>query len=163
MIKNYFLFTFGLLSIFYSNLSIATVSGQGGGHFHEGYFGIIETNPNGEEQFVVTDRVPLVEGQFYGWVIKISPGFTKVKWKEVFELPEAPQTWSVEETSGDILISQDRTVSVTEGEVFVQDGYIGNYWSVVAGDPPGDYIMRVYVNDHLVETFRFKVMEERHF
>ena len=160
MIKNYFLFTFGLLSIFYSNLPIAAVSGQVGGHFHEGYFGIIEINPDGEEEFVVTDRVPLVEGQFYGWVIKVKPGYTKVKWKEVFELPEAPQTWSVDETSGDVVISGDRKVSVTEGEVFVQDGYIGNYWSVVPGDPPGEYIMRVYVNDHLVETFRFKVMEE---
>ena len=160
MIKKYLLFTFGLLSIFYSNLLFAAISGQGGGQFHEGYFGIIEINPNGEEEFVVTDRVPLIEGQFYGWVVKVGPGFTKVKWKEVFELPEAPQTWGVEETSGDVVISEDGKVSVTEGEVFVQDGYIGNYWSVVAGDPPGDYIMRVYVNDHLVETFRFRVMEE---
>ena len=157
MIKKHLLFTLGLSIIFSSNLSIAAVSGQGGGQFHEGYFGIIEFNHNGEAEFVVTDRVPLIEGQFYGWVIKIGPQFSKVKWKEVLELPEAPQSWGAEETSGDLVISEDRKVSVTEEEVFVEDGYIANYWNVVAGDPPGDYIMRVYVNDHLVETFRFKV------
>lgn len=157
MIKKFQLFTFGLLTILFSSVSFAAVSGYGGGQFHEGYFGIIEINPNGEAEFVITDRVPLIEGQFYGWVIKLGPGFAKVKWKEVFELPEAPQSWGAEETSGDHVISKDRKVSVTEEEVFVQDGYIANYWNVVAGDPPGDYIMRVYVNDHLVETFRFKV------
>jgi hypothetical protein len=157
MIKKHLLFTFGFLIICFSNLSVAAVSGQGGGQFHEGYFGIIEININGEAEFVVTDRVPLIEGQFYGWVIKVGPQFAKVKWKEVFELPQAPQSWGAEETSGDLVISEDRKVSVTEEEVFVEDGYIANYWNVVAGDPPGDYIMSVYVNDRLVETFRFKV------
>jgi hypothetical protein len=157
MIKKYLPFAFGLLIIFFSNVSIAAVSGQGAGQFHEGYFGIIEINHNGEAEFVVTDRVPLIEGQFYGWVIKVGPQFAKVKWKEVFELPQAPQSWGPEETSGGLVISRDRKVSVTEEEVFVEDGYIANYWNVVAGDPPGDYVMRVYVNDHLVETFRFKV------
>ncbi|MGI9316799.1 MAG: hypothetical protein ACR2QW_05665 [bacterium] len=157
MIKKQLLFTFGLLIILSSNLSIAAVSGQGDGQFHEGYFGIIEFNHNGEAEFVITDRVPLIEGQFYGWVIKIGPQFAKIKWKEVLELPEAPESWGVEETSGDLVISEDRKVSVMQEEVYVEDGYIANYWNVLAGDPPGDYIMRVYVNDHLVETFRFKV------
>jgi len=160
MNKKYLLFTFGLLIIFFSKVSFAAVSGQGGGQFHEGYFGIIEINHNGEGEFVITDSVPLIEGQFYGWVIKLGPGFAKVKWKEVFELPKAPQNWGVEETSGDYVISEDRKVSVTEGEAFVQGGYIANYWSVMAGDPPGDYIMHVYVNDHLVETFRFRVVNK---
>ena len=83
MIKKHLLFTFSFLIIFFSNLSVAAVSGQGGGQFHEGYFGIIEINNDGEAEFVVTDRVPLIEGQFYGWVIKVGPQLSKVKWKDL--------------------------------------------------------------------------------
>jgi len=146
-----------LLFFFAFNAAVAAVPGQSIKYLENSYFGIIETDHDGAEDFVITDLVPLIEGQSYGWIIKLSPGLTTVKWKEVFELPEVPETWGVGEEHGEHEISQDRKVSVTEKEVFVQDGYIENFWSVATGDPPGEYIIRIYIENHLAKTFRFKV------
>ena len=59
----------------------------------------------------------------------------------------------------DIEISQDRKISTMEKEVVVKSGTIQNFWKVLAGDPVGDYVIRVYVNDHLLDIFQFEVVE----
>ena len=158
MIKKYLLWILSFVLVLLSNAALASVSEQADEQRRTGVFGIIIKNQEGKEKFEVTNTVPLIEGQSYGWIIRLGPGFTKVKWKEVFELPAKPDTWGSGEASGDHEISGDRKVSVTEKEVVVEGGYIHNFWSVVAGDPVGDYVIRVYVNDLLLETFHFKVV-----
>jgi hypothetical protein len=120
-----------------------------------GVFGILQKDTEGKETFVRTDIVPLVENQTYGWIIRLKTGL-KVKWKEEFILPAPPETWGEAENDGAHRISGDRKVSVTEREVLVKDGTISNFWSVAPGDPVGQYVIRVYVNGALVESFRFK-------
>ena len=121
-----------------------------------GIFGIIVENQEGNRGLEVTSTVPLTEGQIYGWIIRLPENFVKVKWKEVFELPAKPDKWG---GSGDIEISQDRKISTMEKEVVVKSGTIQNFWKVLAGDPVGDYVIRVYVNDHLLDIFQFEVVE----
>ena len=125
---------------------------------HTIFFGIITKNLEGEEGFEVTNRVPLVEGQSYGWIIRLGSEFAKVKWREVFELPARPETWGNGEESGQHEITEDGKISITEKEVFVRDGYIQNFWSVAAGDPLGDYVIRVYLNEVLLRILNFKVV-----
>ncbi len=125
-----------------------------------GIFGIFAKTQEGEDTFKITDTVPLVEGQLFGWAIPIGPKATKVKWKEVFELPARPETWGSGEAGGEHEISEDGKVSITEKEVVVEDGYIQNVWSVEVGDPVGDYVIQVFVNDLLLETFHFKVVRK---
>ena len=81
-----------------------------------------------------------------------------MKWKEVFELPARPETWGHGEERGQYEITEDGRISITEEEVIVRDGYIHSFWEVEAGDPLGDYVIRVYVNDMLLGTFNFKVV-----
>jgi hypothetical protein len=131
-----------------SNVTLASFSEQAIEQSHTGFFGIIITNQEGKEEFVITNTVPFIEGQSYGWIIKLGQEFTKVKRKEVFELPEKPSTWGSGEVSGEHEISEDRKVSITENEVVVEDGYIQSFWSVAVGDPVGDHVIRVYINDH---------------
>ena len=121
-----------------------------------GIFGIIVENQEGERGLEVTNTVPLIEGQSYGWVIWLPEDLVRVKWKEVFELPAEPDKWG---EAGDIEISQDRKISTKEKEVVVKNGTIQNFWKVLAGDPVGDYVIRVYVNDRLLDIFQFKVVE----
>jgi hypothetical protein len=123
------------------------------------FFGIIEKDAQGKESFVKTDRVPLQEGQAYGWMIRLARPAAKVKWKEVFTLPAAPETWGTLDQGASLNVSPDRKVFVTEKEEPPREGIISNFWSVAPGDPPGPHVIRVYINDVLVETFHFKMVE----
>ena len=119
-----------LVFVFLSNTALAAISDKVEAQRYTGVFGIITQNQEGKEAFKPTNTVPFVEGQAYGWIIKVSSEHTKVKWKEVFELPASPDTWGPGEASGEHEISEDRKVSITEKEVVVEGGYIQNFWSV---------------------------------
>lgn len=122
-----------------------------------GVFGILENSGSGVLSFRETDTVPLITGQAYGWIIKVSPKMKSITWKEVFELPDMPETWGREEGLGELQISPDRKVAVVEKKASVLDGEISHFWEVASSDPPGEYVIRVYINGDLIETFRFKV------
>jgi hypothetical protein len=158
MINKYLLWILCFVFALLSNTALTAIPDKAEKQPHAGVFGIITKNQEGKEQFEATKTVPFVEGQSYGWIIKLGPEFIKVKWKEVFELPASPDTWGAGEASGQHEISEDRKVSITEKEVVVEGGYIQNFWSVAPGDPVGDYVIQVYVNNLLLETFRFKVV-----
>ena len=142
-------------------MALATVHEQTEAHHLSGVFGIITKDQNGNDQFEVTNTVPLIEGQYYGWMIALDLGTTKVKWKEVFELPAKPGAWSSSETSGEHKISEDGRIATTEKEIDARAGYIERFWIVEEGDPLGDHVIRVYANDVLLKTFRFKVVKAK--
>ena len=60
--------------------------------------------------------------------------------------------------SGAMKISADRRTATEEGDYPVVDGWVVNTWSFAEGDPVGDHIVRIYINEKLVRTFRFKVI-----
>ncbi len=108
-----------------------------------------------EGEFTETSKVPLETGQAYGWKLKLKqlqPN-AKIKWKEEFILPAAPKKWGGEDTN----VSKDKTTNVTEREVEPTNGWIGHAWDVAEGDPPGKYVMKIYINDVLMKTFKFQV------
>jgi hypothetical protein len=47
-------------------------------------FGIYVKNNLGEEDFVPTEEVPLIENQGYGWLIELITLRTSVMWREIF-------------------------------------------------------------------------------
>jgi len=120
-------------------------------------FGIYKEASNGQKTFVASNTVPLNVGQVYGWKISLKTSRSRIKWREEFKLPAKPKTWGDAEAKNLYKISQDRTLSTTEQEVSPKNGKIGHTWSVASGDPNGEYEMRVYIEDVLVETFRFHV------
>ncbi len=95
-----------------------------------GVFGILARDAQGKESFEKTDRVPRVEGQAYGWMIRLARPVARVKWKEEFTLPAAPETWGSEDEGASLSVSPDRKVFVTEKEEAPMDGIISNFWSV---------------------------------
>ncbi len=108
-----------------------------------------------EGDFTETKVVPLKVGQSYGWKMKLSQlkPDAKVKWKEEFTLPAAPKRWG----NTPAVVSKEKTTNVMEKEDVPMNGWIGNAWSVAEGDPPGKYLMKIYINENLVKTFKFQV------
>ena len=110
-----------------------------------------------EPRFEPTRKVPLKPGQSFGWVIELQTHKPKIKWREEFALPAAPETWGPTETQDRRRISEDKKVSVIEREVEIERGLIYNFWTLAAGDPAGRYVIRVFIEGVRAATFEFDV------
>ena len=115
-------------------------------------FGVI--SPGG---FQPSTKVPLKEGQRFGWVIQLETKRERIKWREEFRVPAVPQIWQVDDKSTKHTLSTDRKTSVLEGEARLENGLIYNFWQIAPGDPKGRHQMRVMVEGLLVATFDFDV------
>ena len=115
-------------------------------------FGVIV--PGG---FQPTTKVPLKDGQSFGWVIQLDTRRDTVKWREELRLPAVPQTWQADEKSGKHTVSADRKTSILEREAKIENGVIYNFWQISPGDPKGRYTMRVMIEGLLVSSFDFDV------
>jgi hypothetical protein len=115
-------------------------------------FGIVV--PGG---FRASTKVPLKDGQGFGWVIQLETPRDTIRWREELRLPAPPQTWQADEASGKHTMSADRRTSTLERTARVENGVIYNLWQISPGDPPGRYTMRVMIEDLLVSTFEFEV------
>lgn len=107
--------------------------------------------------FQPSTKVPLKEGQGFGWVIRLETPRDTIRWREELRLPAAPQTWQADEAGGKHTMSADRRTSILEREARVESGMIYNLWQISPGDPRGRYTMRVMIEDLLVSTFEFDV------
>lgn len=124
-------------------------------------FGIFSPSASGEPSFVPTNIVPYVVGQDYGWFIKIKTDQPTVKWREVFTLPAAPNTWGVEGDTEDLSITNDGKTSTFEQEVVPEEGLIFNSWTIAPGDPQGKHVIRVYIEGGIVHIFEFEIRERQ--
>jgi hypothetical protein len=107
--------------------------------------------------FQASNRVPLKEGQGFGWVIQLDTKRTTIRWREEFRLPAAPQTWQADESNGKHTLSADRRTSILEREARIEGGLIYNFWQIAPGDPKGRHTIRVMIEGVLVSTFEFDV------
>jgi hypothetical protein len=136
-----------LVLILVSNTTIAAVPQK-----FQPRFSVFGTMDSVTDNVEIITTIPFIKGQTYGWIIHLLPG-DKGEWKEVLELPSKPTTWGLE----DHTISKDGKTCTTKGMIAAGDEIIYNLWEIDSGDPTGDYIIRVYLNDDLIETFYFKV------
>ncbi len=119
-------------------------------------FGLFSRPDSGKPPFQASRRVPLQEGQGYGWYIELKTTRPKIKWREEMVVPSPPATWGIQNSTAQHSISDDRRTLTTEREVVPNRGLIYNVWSVAAGDPKGPHVVRVYVEGKLVRTFEFE-------
>jgi hypothetical protein len=118
-------------------------------------FGLFNTE-NGVTVFKPSKKVPMSLEQSYGWVVTLKTSQSKVKWREEFTLPSAPEIWG-KPPEGTQTLSKDRTVSVTERVVEPNHGVITNMWSVADSDPKGKYVIRLTVENVDPIVFEFEV------
>ncbi len=120
-------------------------------------FGLKRVDSKGNVTIFQTTRVPLQEGNAYGWRIKLKDYQGEVKWREVLRLPKPPETWGTD-NGEDFSISADGTTSVTRRTQSPPNGVIENFWTIAPGDPVGNYKIEVYANDRLLSTFEFELI-----
>ena len=120
-------------------------------------FGVFE-GPDGAERFTPTNTVPAFDGQAFGWRVEVRTSRTTVHWQEHFQLPAPSDQWGEAASDPDVLISKDGRSAVAQGDELVEDGAISrSYWTLAAGDPPGEYIMDLAIEGHPVGHFVFRV------
>lgn len=119
-------------------------------------FGLFSRPDSGKPAFEASRRVPLQEGQGYGWFVELKTTKPKIKWREEMVVPSPPATWGIQNSTAQHTISDDRRTLTTEREVVPNRGIIHNVWAVAAGDPKGPHVVRVYVEGKLVRTFEFE-------
>ena len=117
-------------------------------------FVLVDTTEGAKEPLKLASVVPLVPGQVFGWIMEVDTTKDVVHWREEFSLPEAPASWGGE-AEGHYILSADRRVATSERATAPTKGMIFNTWTIAAGDPPGHYRIRVFVEGELVKTFDF--------
>jgi hypothetical protein len=100
----------------------------------------------------VTDVIPLVPGQEFGWRVAVDDTFAHT-WREVLITPAAPREW----IGSDLVITNDGTVGVTERSEVAVNGVLEHAWTITDGDPAGAHELQLYLDGRLVNTFRFVV------
>ncbi|WP_442939378.1 hypothetical protein [Nostoc sp.] len=120
-------------------------------------FGLKRVDSQGKVTIFQTTRVPLQEGNTYGWRIKLKDYRGEVKWREVLRLPKPPETWGTD-NGEDFSISADGTTSVTRRTQSAPEGVIENFWTIAPGDPVGKHRIEVYIDDRLIGTFEFELI-----
>ena len=116
-------------------------------------FGVLVTSDGGEEHFEASSRVPLTQGQAYGWVMKLHTSRRTVRWRERLQIPDGAPNRSAR-------AKNPRTSAALPREQTLEgDGLIGHFWRVAPGDPGGSYSIELYVEGALVQHFVFTLDE----
>ena len=123
-------------------------------------FGLFKLTPKNEVlDFKMSNTVPLVINQNYGWVARLNQKSGKVRVLERMTLPEAPKTWG---TGGQAFgTSADRKTMSMDLMLDVYDGTVSKSWDVVRGDPAGHYHITVFIENSAPLQFEFDVVDPR--
>lgn len=120
-------------------------------------FGVVNPRGSANPGFHPSTRVPLKDGQVFGWVIELETKAQTMRWREEIRLPAAPAAWRSEDREARHTLSADRRTSTLEREQRLEEGMIYSFWQLEPGDPRGRYTMRVMLEGLLVSTFEFDV------
>lgn len=123
-------------------------------------FGLFKLASNNDAlDFKASSTVPRTIDQNYGWILKLNRKSGKVRVLERMTLPEAPTTWG---TGGQPHgMSADRRTLSLDVTLTVHDGTVAKSWDVVKGDPPGRYLISVYVEGSAPVQFEFEVVDPK--
>lgn len=109
------------------------------------------------------NRLTIQNGAEYGWHCLLKTTSTDFSWQESLTIPSKPVSWAhphlirvsddgrTAYSSGEGVIVPSRTFGdMLERLCFVRTVYRYNAWSVVAGDPAGDYVFAVTLDGKIV-------------
>jgi hypothetical protein len=123
-------------------------------------FGLFKLAPNNDVlDFKVSNTVPRVINQNYGWILKLNKKTGKVRVLERMTLPVTPKTWGA--GGQPYGMSADRKTLSLDVTLTIHDGTVSKSWDVADGDPPGHYLISAYVEDSAPVQFEFDVIDPR--
>jgi hypothetical protein len=118
----------------------------------ESHFEVVVTDAAGEQTAEATTIVPLRNGACYSWWLRFDKTKGDIDVTETLMLPYAPATWGTQENT---TISEDRRTAVSTYSLTPTDGWIGHEWCAAKGDPVGEHLIEVRIDDELVGSFPF--------
>lgn len=110
------------------------------------FFLVATKGPDKKWTVRAADRVPLSpKSACYGWRLHFSQNaLGDVAWRGELTLAAEP--------------GKAPTVLVTKKREKPEHGWVGDAWCVNKGDPTGEHVIRVYVQDSLAKSFTFSVV-----
>ncbi|MFM7405414.1 MAG: hypothetical protein ACKO3K_01775 [Cuspidothrix sp.] len=120
-------------------------------------FGVKIINSNGKANFFPTNKVPLKQGDAYGWRIKLDNYQGQVRWREVLTLPKPPETWITQDDQN-FSISKDGKTAISQRTETPMNGVIENFWTISPGDPVGQHQIEIYTDQRLIARFEFEIV-----
>jgi len=123
-------------------------------------FGLFKLAPNNDVlDFKVSNTVPRIVNQNYGWILKLNQMAGKVRVLERMTLPEPPKTWGA--GGQPYGTSADRKTISLDVTLTVYNGTISKSWDVADGDPPGHYLITAFIENSAPVQFEFDVIDPR--
>ncbi len=87
----------------------------------------------------VTNEIPDIIYEGYGWRLSVDKSKPTVHWKEEVTLPAAPRYFSANEKGIKQTVSPDWHHCTSEADFATTKGYIQHYWTIAPNDPKGPY------------------------
>jgi hypothetical protein len=123
-------------------------------------FGLFKLAPNNDVlDFQVSNTVPRVVNQNYGWTMQVNQMAGKVRVLERMTLPKAPTTWGA--GGQPYGTSADRKTISLDVTLTIYNGVISKSWDVAKGDPAGHYLITAFVGNAAPVQFEFDVVDPR--
>jgi hypothetical protein len=123
-------------------------------------FGLFKLAPNNDVlDFKVSNTVPRVVNQSYGWTMKLNQMTGKVRVLERLTLPKVPKIWGA--GGQPYGMSADRKSMSLDVTLTVYDGAISKSWDVAKGDPTGHYLITAFIENSAPVQFEFDVVDPR--
>ena len=97
------------------------------------------------------------QNEDFGFTVKFTPSVGTARMKVRLVVPSKPNNFPCPKClPGELLITDDHTVEVNT-KIDLAKGHTGFYWGIDANDPKGQYELSYYLEDSLIETYRFEV------
>ena len=106
--------------------------------------------------FTPSGRLPLRDGQVFGWRMKVDTHQRRIHVREELTLPREPKTWGDPEPDLKRKTSPDGRTATTEVLLQPENGYIFHTWAVTQGDPEGTWIIKVFVEGQPERVLRLE-------
>lgn len=111
-------------------------------------FGILKSGDNDQLILVPASEITKTVGVTYGYLIKLSPMTQEIKFREELTvLTESPEAGA-----GPVITSRD-------GVIRVDDNTLAGAWKIDPSDTLGKYLIKIYFDNRLVQTFEFRLMK----
>ncbi|MEO6855287.1 MAG: hypothetical protein ABI410_24995 [Rhodoferax sp.] len=123
-------------------------------------FGLFKLAPNNDVlDFLVSNTVPRVVNQNYGWILQLNQMTGKVRVLERMTLPETPKTWGA--GGQPYGTSADRKTISLDVTLTVYNGTVSKSWDVAHGDPAGHYLISAFIENAAPVQFEFDVLDPK--
>lgn len=124
----------------------------------ESKFGVLFSAKDKSPRLIRVVEVPNAEGTSYGWLLRIKKNEKPVEITETLRMPAPAKNVhvNVAKTS----LSKDGRTLTTRIDVDASEELVGNFWSIAADDPPGQYSIEVKQSGLVLARFDFEIVKK---